>query len=81
LSLVRRMGFSLHGSGDGLPGAFHHRPTWPSGDAAQHNGSVAHVIWDRIEAAPGAEMGHLMISICVEPEEKAGRPVVLVPRP
>jgi hypothetical protein len=40
--------------------------------AAQHDGSVVHVISNRIEAALGAEMSHLMIRICVEPAQKAG---------
>jgi cation diffusion facilitator family transporter len=42
--------------------------------------SRAHAICDRIEAALKAEMGHLMITIHVEPEEKAKRHAVLVPR-
>jgi cation diffusion facilitator family transporter len=43
--------------------------------------AAAHAICDRIEASLKAEMGHLMITIHVEPEEKA-KPgsVVVVPR-
>jgi divalent metal cation (Fe/Co/Zn/Cd) transporter len=41
----------------------------------------AHAICDRIETALKTEMGHLMITIHVEPEEKAKRRGVLVPRP
>jgi cation diffusion facilitator family transporter len=43
--------------------------------------AAAHAICDRIEATLKAEMGHLMITIHVEPEEKA-KPgsVVVVPR-
>jgi len=33
--------------------------------------AAAHTICDRIEDALKAEMGHLMITIHVEPEEKA----------
>jgi cation diffusion facilitator family transporter len=48
----------------------------PGGMTVSH----AHAICDRIEAALKAEMGHLMITIHVEPEEKAKRHAVLVPR-
>jgi divalent metal cation (Fe/Co/Zn/Cd) transporter len=41
--------------------------------------AAAHAICDRIEAALKAEMDHLMITIHVEPEEKAKRAGVLVP--
>ncbi len=42
--------------------------------------AAAHSICDRIESALKAEMGHLMITIHVEPEEKAKRCGILVPR-
>jgi cation diffusion facilitator family transporter len=42
--------------------------------------AAAHNICDRIEATLKAEMGHLMITIHVEPEEKAKRGAVVVPR-
>ncbi|HBK08427.1 MAG TPA: cation-efflux pump [Acetobacteraceae bacterium] len=41
--------------------------------------AAAHAICDRIEDALKAEMGHLMITIHVEPEEKAKRAGILVP--
>jgi len=40
--------------------------------------SAAHEICDRIEDTLRAEMGHLMITIHVEPEEKAKQHGVLV---
>jgi divalent metal cation (Fe/Co/Zn/Cd) transporter len=40
--------------------------------------AAAHQICDRIEDALKAEMGHLMITIHVEPEEKAKHAGVLV---
>ncbi len=41
--------------------------------------AAAHAICDRIEDALRTEMGHLMITIHVEPEEKAKRAGILVP--
>nr|WP_294531170.1 cation diffusion facilitator family transporter [uncultured Rhodopila sp.] len=42
--------------------------------------AAAHSICDRIESTLKAEMGHLMITIHVEPEEKAKRCGIQVPR-
>jgi divalent metal cation (Fe/Co/Zn/Cd) transporter len=41
--------------------------------------AAAHSICDRIESTLKAEMGHLMITIHVEPEEKAKRCGIQVP--
>jgi divalent metal cation (Fe/Co/Zn/Cd) transporter len=43
--------------------------------------AAAHSICDRIESTLKAEMGHLMITIHVEPEEKAKRCGIQVPAP